>query len=127
MLEAVRRKTVTREEFIERSASNLCPCCGQRMPQQQTLIVDLNVNRAMYNGLAVYMRPQAAEILSILKEHYPRFVTIESLIILIWQDKEPDFAHKSLQVQVCLLRKQLKLLGWGIRTIYGGGYQLVKL
>jgi DNA-binding response OmpR family regulator len=102
-----------------------CPCCGQETPSER-LLVNLDTNIAAYDGIEIEIRPpQAAELVYILAEAWPKTASLFKISQAIWGMHEPEGAVASIRVHVSMARKQLERLGFGIEAIVGRGYRLV--
>ena len=101
-----------------------CPCCGAPVSANR-LLVDLNTNIAVYDGIEVEIRPaQVAELVYALAEAWPKTVSNHDIAHAIWGMFEPDCLTASIQTHVCWARKFMGRFGFAIERA-GRGYRLV--
>lgn len=118
---------VPRAVYLNRAESGHCPCCGRLLENKPDLEINLRHNTATSNGKCFQMQPQHAEILYLLQHAYPDIVAYERIHQRVWASKDLEDPKKSLQTAVCIMRRQLERVGWGIKTVWGQGVRLVKL
>ncbi len=105
----------------------ICPCCKQPFPKTEVPIVDLNSNKATYEGLTWHLTPKMAEMLHILTENYPKFVEINDLNIgLYGHASDISKGRGSIAVYAMHLRDSLNPVGWNI-ICTSKGCSLVKI
>lgn len=105
--------------------TDCCPTCGGVLPNI-SISVDLNLNVLIADGRVIKLRPQMAEILSVLCDRALKVVRRESMVALIYGGNEPDSAGTVIQVQIFHLRKKLADTAYEIDTIWGEGYRLIQ-
>jgi DNA-binding winged helix-turn-helix (wHTH) protein len=113
---------MNRREVIETSILMRCPYCGGSLPHSERLRVDLGTNVIYGVGVAVKVPPRQAELCSVLADTYPNLVRRQTLITKIWGDQE--ISDKLLDVVVCLTRRYLERIGYGIKNEFAIGYRL---
>ena len=84
-----------------------CPCCGAEVDKSR-LLIDLNSNFAVINGLPVHLWPMECVVLYSLNEAYPRAVSRDRLIAACYGQREPKDAVNSINVVLCRLRDSLR-------------------
>jgi len=107
----------------------VCPGCGQALPHDDVIRVDLLTNSVTHNGKAVYLRPRCAELLHILAETYPRTASYRHIcerMFGVASDVENEY--RNVVVHIFHLRKFLKEaeLPYAVNTVWSKGLQLVK-
>ena len=112
-----------RAERISQAVKNCCPTCGGPVTFHE-LRVDLSVNAILTYGVSILVPPRHAEIASVLQKHFPAIVPRQELISKIWGSSE--VSDKLLDTTLCLTRRYLEKVGFGIKNEYGQGYRLVK-
>lgn len=105
--------------------SNTCPTCGQRLPKDLPLHVDLEVNVAVANGVAVAFTGKQAELLSLLAEAHGRTLD-KSYIMATMYPMNDEVQEKILDVMICHMRPGLKELGVSVATVWGRGFRLMQ-
>jgi len=104
--------------------TSLCPTCGNAVPNRE-LIVSLETNTAVYNGLAAALTAQQTEILHILAQASSRVVTVASIIAGIYGSSvEPESAGPLIRTQICKIRRKIAPLGLTIKNTHTVGYAL---
>jgi DNA-binding response OmpR family regulator len=107
------------------SVPGSCSTCGQYLPEAR-LLIDLNSNSVSYGAHSVRLRPRDAEVLKVLQEASPRFISrdfIEERIVgQLAETRCPEW----VRVRVSMLRKRLKGLPIRIQNRHGVGYRLLE-
>lgn len=104
--------------------SDRCPCCGQALPQTETLIVDADALTVARRGAAVRITPTEMRFLAALNKKFPMTVRLQALMDeLYWDKLEPPY-DRVISVFASKLRPKLKPLGVGIAVSWGVGYRL---
>lgn len=101
-----------------------CPCCGTDFSEADRPLVSLDTNRIMAGGEIVQLSPTEAEFASILLKAMPLGVERERIIARLWGAAPINDPEKALHVYATKLRKRLKPIGVGIRSIWGIGYAM---
>jgi|GEM_PF-4254257 len=109
---------------VEAPARQDCPSCGRPLPSEKAVRLDPGARLVLHGGASFVLPPTEFEIVALLHRWAPRFVSIDRIIIHLYQDDEPDYADSALKVAICKLRKRLKGSGLSIETRYGCGYRL---
>ena len=104
--------------------TNTCPTCGQRLPENLPLRVDLEVNVAVANGVAVAFTGKQAELLSLLAEARGRTLD-KAYIMATMYSMDDEVAEKILDVMICKMRPRLKELGVSVVTVWSKGFRLM--
>jgi DNA-binding response OmpR family regulator len=100
-----------------------CSTCGQDLPKTR-LLIDLNSNHISLGGRTVRLRPRDAEVLKVLQEASPRFVTprhIEDRVLGLEADER---CAEWVRVRISMLRKKLRGFPLAIQNRHGIGYRL---
>ena len=71
----------------------------------------------------VLLSPQEARILEILARHNGFFVSLDRVIMALYEDHEPEAAVSATRVAVFRLRKKIAPLGCSIETKSGSGWR----
>lgn len=102
-----------------------CPTCGADYVSDRPR-VDLGRNVFICSAGVARLRPQVAEIASMLVEHYPDTVRAERLLhgLYGWQDG-PEYPDVALRVCVSQLRSAIASLGWGVKSVHAVGWTLI--
>lgn len=100
-----------------------CPTCGQKLPSDLALHVDLEVNVAVANGVAVALTGMQAELLSLLAASPSRTVS-KALLMANLYPVNDEVEEKILDVMVCKIRPSLGKAGIVIETVWGRGYRV---
>ncbi len=100
-----------------------CPTCGQDLPKDLPLYVDLEVNVAVANGVAVALTGMEAELLSVLAAPPIKTRTKEFLMMSLYPIAE-DTEEKIIDVMVCKMRRKIAKAGIVIETVWGRGYRI---
>lgn len=103
--------------------SKTCPTCGQRLPKDLLLRVDLEVNVAVANGVAVAFTGKQAELLSLLAEARGRTLS-KSYIMATLYPMDDEVAEKILDVMICHMRPGLEELSVAVDTVWGRGFRM---
>lgn len=104
--------------------STACPTCGQGLPEDLPLHVDLEVNVAVGNGVAVGFTGKQTEFLSLLADAPGRTLSRSYIMAALYPND--DIAEKILDVMLCKIRPSLEKLGVDVVTVWGRGLRLVK-
>ncbi len=101
-----------------------CPTCGQELPSDLPLRVDLEANVAVANGVAVCLSEKQAELLSLVASTGYRTATYGFLLdnLYLLDERDPDI----LKVMMCNIRKKLAKTGVSVETVWGKGYRIVQ-
>jgi DNA-binding response OmpR family regulator len=108
-----------------------CPCCGQVIPDDgNRASVSLETNTVTFRGLATRLEPLQAEILSVIAEQAPRYITVDALMRRVFGILEQDGSIKGLHVAVSRMRKKIEPMGLRLinarsRGAACGGYSLM--
>ncbi len=106
---------------------NNCPTCGQEIPVQDHVNVDLSCNIAVMGGELVFLTPTQALLLQGLAERTPLWTTKKYLMDAMYglsNDEEPE--EKIVDVFICKIRQAMKHTPYTIQTLHGGSVRLVK-
>lgn len=114
-----------RTDILKKSLHDCCPTCGGPLVNA-TFHVDLETNTLVNGNAAVKVPPRYAELIWLLHKHYPRTVVRSTIIDKIWADNF-DIESKTLDTTVCLARRFIEQIGYGIKCEWNVGYRLVKL
>lgn len=106
--------------------TNLCPCCGQPLPDTDDLRIDPSGIVVRWGEYATLTR-QEFDILEALRSAAPRMMTKEALLAALYQLRSDEPEIKIIDVWICKLRKKLKPLGVNIETVWGRGYRLLPI
>lgn len=83
-----------------------CPLCGHPLDTEGPA-VDLDNNLFLVGGMAIEVKPQQAEILSVICDAYPGVATFERILTRVTGYDYCDISPPTLRTQVSLLRKQI--------------------
>jgi DNA-binding response OmpR family regulator len=97
-----------------------CPTCDSEI--EDTVTVDLDLNTIASRGGSIILSPLQAEVAYILVKKMPRVVDMDSLIIQVWGQKEPEDPKNSFNVTLHDLRKKIETIGLSIKNLRGRGY-----
>ncbi len=100
-----------------------CPTCGQKLPSDLPLHVDLEVNVAVANGVAVALTGMQAELLSLLVSSSSRTVS-KALLMANLYPMNDEVHEKILDVMICKMRPSLARAGVIIDTVWGRGFRV---
>jgi DNA-binding response OmpR family regulator len=100
-----------------------CSTCGQELPEKR-LLIDLNSNHIILGGRTVKLRPLDAEVLKVLQDAAPRFVTPRQIEDRVLGLESEERCAQWLRVRISLLRKRLTGLPLSIINRHGVGYCL---
>lgn len=117
---------LTRKQRLERAVSDSCPTCGAPLKDVR-FWVDVQNNIIVSENRAVQVTPRVAELIWLLRKHFPHTVESERIIARVWNGQDPIDPSRNVLTQVTYARRFLEPLGWTIRNIYGGGYALHKI
>lgn len=101
-----------------------CSCCGQMVPEESPLRVDLDDNTVVKGGQSIHLQPRQAELLAILLKHTPQYLNHERIAALMFSNQDV-YAMESIRVHVHRLRKTLEPLGYTVQNRFGVGYRVV--
>ena len=107
--------------------TTVCPTCGQQISFEKPFVA-LDANVLVYRGKYVRLStPQVAEILHAVINAFPNTAWKSELYQALWGAAfdQHETREKHLQVLVCRLRKDIKNVNLGLRTISGKGYKLL--
>ena len=104
-----------------------CPCCKQPLKKTKLPIVDLNNNRILLDGAYAHVKPQQAELLSVLVDRFPATVSYETLAERMWGVTGPDNVKNALKVIRCQLCRVLRNFGFDIKCSESRGYRLERV
>lgn len=105
--------------------SGVCPCCGQMMPEADTLVVSLDRNTAARLGKVIHLTPRMTEILVALHRRYPASVNVGGLYQAIYgHTEEPSSGYTCLKVHISYLRQRLAQIGVEVAVTYKVGWRL---
>lgn len=93
--------------------------------QAESISLDIDINKVFFGDCHIILSETEGNILRILIEHYPRFVSKQQLFSAIWGGNQ--FVDENiLQVNITRLRKSLDIIGLRniIQTLRGQGYYL---
>ena len=100
-----------------------CPCCGQAI-KDANFKVSLEFNTVIVGDRALEVTPTQAEIIFILRQHYPANVHKTRIMLKLWgAEQRSDQGLRSLLYQT---RKQLEKIGYTILNSTTQGYRLSK-
>lgn len=103
-----------------------CPTCGADFTAERPR-VDLGSNIFICSTGAARLRPQAAEVASMLAAKYPDTVRIERLIAGLYGCADgPEQPVRVVYVLLSNLRRTIDPLGWTVANVHGVGWALVK-
>jgi DNA-binding response OmpR family regulator len=104
--------------------SNLCPCCRQKIADSP-LRVSLEFNTVICGNMALEIEPRQAELVYVLRKHWPRNVHNDRLISQVWGAMPVDEA--AVRTTIYQTRKALEPIGYTIRNSRKQGYRLEKM
>lgn len=107
----------------------ICPCCKSEIDTtSQWPLVDLNSNGMAWKGAITHVPAITAELMTALIAAHPRYASIDHLISQVWGEADAKIdAVANLRVQISILRRILKPLGFSVDVIYDKGWRLEKL
>lgn len=104
-----------------------CPCCGQALPDDGEIRIDLDGGFVVANGAVARLTEGEFNLFLMLWQSRLRLVLREALMSeAYWlrsDEEEPDI--KIIDVQICKVRKKLASTGIGIDTVWGRGYRIL--
>lgn len=103
-----------------------CTTCGQSLPASR-LLVDLNTNRVTLGTLSVKLRPRDAEVLQVLHDAAPRYISPGDLEIRVLGTEAGERCSEWVRVRISMLRKKLEGFPLRIENNHGTGYRLVEV
>lgn len=88
-------------------------------------IVTLYVNSGILKAgdQEVLLSPHETRILEVLARHNGFFVSLDRVIMCVFEDHEPEAATSTIRVTVFHLRKKIAPLGCSIETKIGSGWR----
>ena len=86
-----------------------------------TLYVESGILKA--GDKEVLLSPQETRILETMARHNGFFVSLDRMIMIVYDDREPETATSSLRVAVHHLRKKIAPLGCTIETKWESGWR----
>ena len=101
-----------------------CSTCGQELPESR-LLIDLNTNTVTQGGVVTKLAPLDAELLSVLQEAAPRFVTPRFIEDRLLGLESEERCEAWTRIRVKMLREKLRALPLKIENRTGVGYRLV--
>ena len=101
-----------------------CPCCGGSIKDAK-LKISLEFNTIICGDKAIVVQPVQAELLFVLRKHFPKNVHKEILVPAVWGSKEVD--DTAVRTMVYTARKVIEPLGWTIGHSSNRGYRLMEL
>lgn len=105
-------------------APSNCPCCGQALPQDDTLRVD-EAGIVVRNGRFAVLTKQENEIFALLRAARGKVLTKQRLLAGLYPIEADEAEIKIIDVFVCKLRAKLKPLDVTVQTVWGRGYRFV--
>lgn len=109
------------------AAQCTCPTCGAPYEADRPR-VDLDRNLFICAAGITKLKPQQAEIATILAAAFPRVSSYETLALSLYGGGDSPLDIRSvLKVQISVMRRALRPLGWNIAPVYGIGYRLERL
>jgi DNA-binding response OmpR family regulator len=102
-----------------------CSTCGQELPEKR-LLIDLNSNQIILGGQTVKLRPRDAEVLKVLHDAAPRFVTPRHIEDRVLGLEAEERCAEWVRVRISMLRKKLIGLPLTISNRHGIGYCLLE-
>lgn len=105
----------------------MCPCCGQSIPANSTVIVSLDNNTVTVRGQCVKLCPREAEIVYLLVKRMPTIVTRSTLVERVWGLNETEGSAKCIDVHINKIRRKLLPLGLKVETVWSRGFRLSDL
>lgn len=101
-----------------------CSKCGHPLVTNKAgLVVSLRTLSGDSAQVGITMREQ--QMVEVLLRSYPELAPHDQMFLRVW-GYDSDVQEKTMHVYVCKLRKKLKVVGFGLETIFGVGYKLVK-
>ncbi len=100
-----------------------CSTCGQDLPKTR-LLIDLNSNHISLGGRTVRLRPRDAEVLKVLQDASPRFVTPQHIEDRVLGLEAEERCSEWVRVRISMLRKKLRGFPLAIQNRHGIGYRL---
>jgi DNA-binding response OmpR family regulator len=100
-----------------------CSTCGQDLPKT-LMLIDLNSNHITLGGRTVKLRPRDAEVLKVLHDASPRFVTPRHIEDRVLGLEAEERCCEWVRVRISMLRKKLRGFPLVIQNRHGIGYRL---
>lgn len=107
----------------DRSPAGCCPACGQHVPAEADLRVDLQTNTLSANGSILVVQPRTAELVELLLQRAPNFVPRDVIVSRIWAD---EAVERTVDAQASRARASLKKLGYTLEGIRHSGYRVFR-
>lgn len=108
-----------------RKKPGCCPFCSTPLIDDGTIVYSADNGFLSRWGVSIYLSPIANNLFRALMRGYPNAIERMDLEIAGW-GYDGDMGDKYLAVQLCSLRRTLKLIGMNILNHHGSGYYLVK-
>ena len=86
-----------------------------------TLYVESGILRA--GDKEVLLSPHETRVLEILARHNGFFVSLDRVIMCVYEDREPESATSTMRVMMFHLRKKIAPLGCSVETKIGSGWR----
>jgi len=104
-----------------------CPCCGQTLPDDGEIRIDLDGGFVVANGAVARLTEAEFNLFLLLWQRRPRMVSREALMSeAYWLRNDQDEPEiKIIDVQICKVRKKLATTGIEIDTVWGRGYRIL--
>ncbi|MDI6838604.1 MAG: winged helix-turn-helix domain-containing protein [Rhizobiaceae bacterium] len=104
-----------------------CPCCGQGLPDDGEVRIDLDGGFVVANGAVARLTEGEFNLFLLLWQRRPRMLSRDQLMAeAYWlraDDEEPEI--KIIDVLICKARKKLGPTGIAIDTVWGRGYRIL--
>ncbi len=104
----------------------LCPTCGATLKKQNRIMVDLDFNIAIIDGVAIKFTASEAVIMHSLAARAPRVVEHWLLMDHVYGLEIDQPQQKIIDVFIFKIRRKLKETDFRIRTVWGKGYYLIR-
>lgn len=101
-----------------------CCTCGQDLPEDGPLRVDLATNTATRGVRQAKLTPAEAEILSAFLKAPGMFLTFEQIADAVWGGYAGDPKGPTLKVYVWNLKQAIRPLGFDVYNSFAKGYGL---
>lgn len=100
-----------------------CPRCGQDIPDQNRIIVDMDGNRIIIDGEPINMTAGHVDVMEAIVAAWPRVATRAFIMERCYGGGGPD-SDKIIDVEISQIRRHLEGTVASIETIWGKGYKL---
>lgn len=107
----------------DRSPAGCCPACGQNVPTEAGLRVDLQTNTISANGSILVVQARTAELVELLLQRSPNFVPRAVIISRVWAD---EAVERTVDAQATRARAALKKLGYTVEGVRHSGYRVFR-